>query len=78
MWDANLLDSFENSQEKEICRSLMCWINDGSHCISDDLHVERQEVHNNIFSDVFKKLFEKMGHIGHYNMMMGINSDEAS
>lgn len=76
--DENLLDSFENSQEKEICRSLMCWINDGSHCISDDLHVERQEVHNNIFSDVFKKLFEKMGHIGHYNMMMDINSDEAS
>lgn len=74
--DDALIDSFENPQKKEICRSLMCWINDGSHCISDDLHVEHQEVHNNIFLNVFKELFEKMGHIGHYNMMMGVEVNE--
>lgn len=75
--DDALIDSFNNPQEKEVCRSLFCWINDGSHCMSDDLHVEHQEAHNKVFLAVFKKLFKQMGHIEHYNMMMGIpHSDE--
>src|SRR5690606_24118926 len=41
--DDDLIKKFENGQEQEICRSLICWINDGSHSIPDDFFVENQE-----------------------------------
>lgn len=72
----SLITSFDNKQEQEICRSLICWINDGSHCISDDLHIETQEAINDKFFDVFHKIFINTNHIEHYNMMMNITTDE--
>ena len=56
----------------------MCWVNDGSHCISDDLHVEHTDVINAKFLDVFKRTFENMGHIEQYNIMMGIEPENES
>ena len=41
--DDDLIKSFDNNQEQEICRSLVCWINDGSHGLPDDLYVEQQD-----------------------------------
>ena len=70
--DDEILDKFDNLQDKEICRSLLCWINDGSHCISDDLNIGLQEDNKERYFNVFQKIFEVMGHIEHYNMMMGI------
>lgn len=74
--DDDLIESFANKYEKEICRSLICWVNDGSHCMSDDLHVEFPDAINDKFFEVFKRTFERMGHIEHYNMMMGIELGE--
>lgn len=74
--DDDLLKKFENQNEKDVCRSLLCWINDGSHCIPDDLFVE---VTDNVvikYKTVFQKIFNNMGHIEHYNMMMNITTDE--
>lgn len=71
--DDEILNKFDNLQDKEICRSLLCWINDGSHCIPDDLHIGLQEDSKERYFNIFQKVFEKMGHIEHYNMMMGIN-----
>lgn len=73
--DDDIIDCFSNPHEKEICRSLLCWVNDGSHCISDDLHVEHPDAINDKFSTVFKRTFENMNHIDHYNMMMGVGSE---
>lgn len=71
-----LLDKFENSHEKEICRSLLCWINDGSHCIPDDLFIEVSDEIALKYNEVFKKIFQQMGHIEHYNMMLGGKKEE--
>lgn len=68
--DDEILESFGNPQEKEICRSLLCWINDGSHCLPDDLYVENQSYTVERYLEVFKYIFDKLGHINHYNMMM--------
>jgi len=68
--DDDLIDKFDNPQEKEICRSLISWINDGSHSIPDDLFIEQQENITAKYFDVFKRIFKEMGHIEHYNMMM--------
>lgn len=73
--DDDLIKKFPNQQEQEICRSLICWINDGSHCISDDLFIEHQEAAINKYLEVFKAIFVEMGHEGHYKMMMGESDD---
>jgi len=68
--DDDLIDKFNNPQEKEICRSLICWINEGSHTIPDDLFVELQDNTIENYFKVFKSIFKETGHIEHYNMMM--------
>ena len=73
--DDDVLDKIENPNDREICRSLLCWINDGSHCVPDDLHIGYQEDNREKYLQVFKMIFDKMGHIEHYNMMMGIVSE---
>ena len=68
--DDDLIDKFDNPQEKEICRSLICWINEGSHTIPDDLFVELQDNTIQNYFKVFKSVFKETGHLEHYNMMM--------
>ncbi len=71
--DDHLIQKFENKEEREICRSLICWINDGSHSINDDLYVELQDRTIENYKKVFKNVFLLTNHEGHYNMMMGIS-----
>lgn len=68
--DDDLIQKFANSQEQEICRSLICWINDGSHSVPDDLYIEHHDTTVDKFFEVFKAIFDNMGHSEHYNMMM--------
>ena len=63
-------------QEKEICCSLLCWVNDGSHCVPDDYSIIPDDGQVEKYLDVFKQVFEVTGHIQHYNMMMGIEFEE--
>lgn len=67
-----LIEKFESSEEKEICRSLICWINDGSHSVADDFFIELQEGVIDKYMEVFKEIFIRTDHKGHYDMMMGI------
>lgn len=62
------INRFEG-EEKIICKSLVSWINDGSHFINDDLvvYVEPESIEKYML--VFKSVFVKMGHESHYNMM---------
>ena len=68
--DDDIINKFNNPQEKEICRSLICWINEGSHTIPDDLFVELQDNTIENYFKVFKLIFKETGHIAHYEMMM--------
>lgn len=74
--DDDVLDKFDNVQEKEICRSLLCWINDGSHCVPDDFYIVQGDDITERYYDVFQKIFKVMGHKEHYNMMMEIENKE--
>ncbi|MCU9533273.1 AAA family ATPase [Streptococcus sp. CSL10205-OR2] len=71
--DDDLILNFDSKEDKQICRSLISWINDGSHSINDDLFVELQDRTIESYQRVFKDIFIKTNHEGHYNMMMGIN-----
>jgi len=60
-----------DGQDKCICRSLFSWINAGSHHALEDAYVTPSDtmVRNNL--RVFRAIFEKTGHLRHYEMMMG-------
>ncbi len=66
----NLIDKFEG-QDKLICRTLLPYINTGSHIINDDFHlsIDKDMVDN--YKEIFRKIFENTNQIDHYNMMMG-------
>lgn len=68
--DDDLVLKFKNKEEQEICRSLISWINDGSHSINDDLYVELQDRTINTYKKVFKDIFVLTKHEEHYKMMM--------
>lgn len=68
--DDDLIKKFPTIPDQEICRSLICWINDGSHGIPDDLYVEHQETAIDKYQEVFKNIFVYTGHKEHYKMML--------
>ena len=71
--DDTIINSFDSVEEQLICKSLLSWINDGSHTIPDDLYIDSYSDSIEKYKLVFKDIFDKMEHISHYNMMMGIN-----
>lgn len=77
MSDEDIIKRIEDAEEKKICLSLIGWINDGSHTIPDDYYIVPSDEERERYLGVFRKIFEKMGHIDHYNMMMGIKGIES-
>ena len=71
--DDELIQKFTTQEGQEICRSLICWVNDGSHSIADDLFIELQDDSIDKYLRVFKDIFVLTNHEGHYNMMMEID-----
>ena len=59
--DDDLIQKFKDKEEQIICRSLISWINDGSHSFSDDLFIEAQDDIIEKYLTVFKGIFEKTG-----------------
>lgn len=73
--DDFLLSKFTSKEEKEICRSLMSWTNEGSHTMPDDLYIESPDNTISKYLDVFREIFVHTENIGHYNMMMEIEEE---
>jgi wobble nucleotide-excising tRNase len=69
--DSDEICSHFEGKEKLICRSLFSWVNDGSHFAHDSLYVSIDDSMVESYLSVFKRIFDKTGHIAHYNMMMG-------
>ena len=73
--DSSLISNFKSAEEQIVASSLFAWINDGSHSIADDLYVDSSSDIVKRYKKVFRDIFEKSGHLAHYNMMMGINEE---
>ncbi len=69
--DDGIIDRFDTFEEQQICRSLISWINDGSHTIPDDLYVQTPDDSAQRYLAVFEKVFKYTNNHGHYQMMMG-------
>ncbi|MDF9809184.1 wobble nucleotide-excising tRNase [Aurantimicrobium minutum] len=65
-------------EDQIICRSLLSWVNAGSHSIFDDLDFTQTEssVESNL--RVFRQIFKEQQQEGHYTMMMGEPNDAIS
>ncbi len=57
--------------EQFICKSLLSWLNDGSHYSPEDLYISSDAATIEMYLNVFKQIFEKTNHLAHYEMMMG-------
>jgi wobble nucleotide-excising tRNase len=69
--DEDIIKKFEPDNQS-VCKSLLSWINDGSHYISDDLFIQWGSDTAQRYSSVFKEIFKVSGHEAHYNMMMAV------
>lgn len=72
----DIYSKFEGS-DKLICQSLISWTHDGSHSIQDDLSITVDDdaaLEANL--RVFKAIFDGLGQIAHYRMMMGEAMEE--
>ena len=74
--DDYIVNQFDNLEEKTICRSLLAWINDGSHSIPDDLYIDSYTDAVPRYKEVFRQIFIKSNNEAHYNMMMGLEEQE--
>jgi wobble nucleotide-excising tRNase len=68
--DENIVEQFSSFEEQQICRSLISWINDGSHTIPDDLYIQQNDSAET-YLKVFQEIFKLTNNHGHYQMMMG-------
>lgn len=64
-----LINKFEGN-EKIIVKSLLSYINDGSHSIMDGLSIASDVNSNKLAFDVFEKIFLILNQENHYKMMM--------
>lgn len=70
-----LCEKFDG-QERIICKSLVSWINDGSHFAHDDLYVAPDGAEVETYLKVFEEIFKRSDHYAHYKMMMGIMNEQ--
>lgn len=68
--DDKIIKSFPTPEDQLICKSLLYWINDGSHSIPDDLFIDSYTDSTQKYLDVFKGIFIYTDNEAHYNMMM--------
>lgn len=64
-----------NGRDRIICNSLLSWVNDGSHHAFDDFNIACDEDTIDKYKEIFKELFQRLGQIEHYNMMMDFDVD---
>jgi wobble nucleotide-excising tRNase len=73
--DRDEIAAMFDGRDKQICASLFSWVNDGSHAVHDDLYISTDGSVVERYLSVFKQIFEKTNHMGHYWMMMGTGPD---
>lgn len=69
--DRLIRDHFAHDPEElDLMISLRKWMDEGSHGVADELYVGNRDEMNAHYLELFRRLFERMGHEAHYRMMM--------
>ena len=67
--DDDLIAKFDTPEDRDVCRSLVAWINDGSHCMPDDIFIQAHGAEIDVYRRVFKEIFKLTDHEAHFEMM---------
>ena len=70
----DLINSFDE-KDRLIVKSMLSYVNDGSHSIMDGFYIVPDEKLNETAFKLFKDIFKKLGHESHYKMMMQEDED---
>lgn len=70
-----LINKFDE-KDRLIVKSLLSFVNDGSHSIMDGLYMAPDVNLNQNAFRLFREIFKELGHINHYNMMMQEETEE--
>ena len=69
--DLNDICNQFNGKDKITCKSLISWVNDGSHFAHDDIFVSSGDTATDKYLFIFRMIFKHKGQQAHYKMMMG-------
>ena len=67
---SDICDQFDG-KDKITCKSLISWVNDGSHFAHDDIFVSGGDTTSEKYLAIFRMIFKHKGQQAHYKMMMG-------
>lgn len=68
-FDPDAICEMFDGPERLICKSLFSWVNAGSHYAHDDIYITPSNTTVQNYLKVFRAIFEKTKHLGHYEMM---------
>lgn len=78
-YEKNSLDDLPlqfQGDDRIIAKTLVSWLHNGSHSSMDDFNYTPPHSDGTVrYLTMFKNVFQKAGHIAHYNMMMRIKED---
>ena len=78
-YEKNSLDDLPlqfQGDDRIIAKTLVSWLHNGSHSSMDDFNYTPPHSDGTVrYLTMFKNVFQKAGHVAHYNMMMRIKED---
>lgn len=69
IWDHEITPHL-TSPERHVFRALFNWVNEGSHAVLEDIFYTPSAISQDVYLQVFKRVFVVTGHESHYQMMI--------
>ncbi|WP_270353114.1 AAA family ATPase [Microbacterium testaceum] len=69
IWDDEITPLL-NAEERHIFQALFRWVNDGSHSVIEDAYYSPSPISQDLYLQVFERVFVATGHEAHYRMML--------
>jgi len=69
IWDHEITPHLTTS-ERHVFRALFNWVNEGSHAVLEDIFYTPSAISQDVYLQVFKRVFVVTGHESHYQMMI--------
>ncbi len=69
IWDDEITPLL-NADERHVFQALFRWVNDGSHSVIEDAHYSPSSISQDLYLQVFERIFVVTKHEAHYRMML--------
>lgn len=69
IWDDEITPLL-NTDERHVFQALFRWVNDGSHSVIEDAHYSPSPISQDLYLQVFERVFVVTKHEAHYRMML--------